>query len=109
PVLVVIATAIFLLENRVKYHMNTDKYILEHDVLSQYELYYLNRKSYSSQFYSEGKIENISNENFESINLKQESFAIIIENDDINQDNISQINKLEVIDSNANSKIFLKK
>ena len=109
PVLVVIATAIFLLENRVKYYMNTDKYILEHDVLSQYKLYYLNKKSYSSQFYSEGKIENISYENFESINLQQESFAIIIENDDINQDNISQIKKLEVIDSNANSKIFLKK
>jgi len=109
PVLVVIATAIFLLENRVKYYMNTDKYILKHDVLSQKKLYYLNKKSYSSQFYSQGKIKNISYEDFQSLKLKQEPFSIIIEKDDIKLYNISQINKLEVIDENANSKIFIKK
>jgi 4-amino-4-deoxy-L-arabinose transferase-like glycosyltransferase len=109
PVLVVIATAIFLLENRVKYYMNTDKYILKHDVLSQKKLYYLNKKSYSSQFYSQGKIKNVSYEDFQSLKLKQEPFSIIIEKDDIKLYNISQINKLEVIDENANSKIFIKK
>ena len=89
--------------------MNTDKYILEHDILYQNKLYYLNQKSYSSQFYSKGKIENISYEDFESLKSKQEPFSIIIEKDDISFYNISQSKKFEFIDSNADSKIFIKK
>ena len=109
PILVVLSTTIFLLESRVKYYMKTDKYILEHNNLSAYNLYYLNKKSYSSQFYSKGRIEGITSTVFNQINLKQEPFAIIIENDDINENNISQIKKLKVIDSNVNSKIYINK
>lgn len=109
PILIVVVTSIFLFENSVKFYIKTDKYILNHKILSSYKIYYLNKKSYSSQFYSEGKIKNISYKNFKSINFQQESFAIIIENNDIDQYGITQIKKLEVLDSNANSKIFLKK
>jgi hypothetical protein len=109
PILVVIATTIFLLDERVKYYAKTEKYILEHQELSDYKLYYLNKKSYSSQFYSKGKIKNITSKGFEQIISEQESFAIIINNRDIDQNNAYQIKKLKVIDSNANCRIYLKK
>jgi 4-amino-4-deoxy-L-arabinose transferase-like glycosyltransferase len=109
PTIVVIATIIFLLENRAKYYLKTDKYILEHNILYQNKLYYLNKKSYSSQFYSKGKIKNISFEDFGSLKSRQKPFSIIIEKDDIKLYDISQNKKFECIDSNAYSKIFIKK
>jgi 4-amino-4-deoxy-L-arabinose transferase-like glycosyltransferase len=109
PIIVVIATSIFLLENRAKYYLKTDKYILEHNILYQNKLYYLNQKSYSSQFYSKGKIQNISYEDFESLKSEQEPFSIIIEKDDIKLNNIYESKKFECIDSNAYNKIFIKK
>jgi 4-amino-4-deoxy-L-arabinose transferase-like glycosyltransferase len=109
PSLVVIATAIFLLDARVKFYAKTDKYVLAHEVLAPYNLYYLNGKSYSSQFYSKGRIKSLPNESFKQMILKQEPFAIIIENDDLNQIETSQIEKLTVIDSSANCRIYLKR
>jgi len=109
PTIIVLATTVFLLESQVKYYAKTDKYILDYEVLSSYKLYHLNNKSYSSQFYSNGKIKNLSTENFKKLCSEIEPFAIIIEKDDINENNVCQIDKLEVLDSNKNSTIYLKK
>jgi 4-amino-4-deoxy-L-arabinose transferase-like glycosyltransferase len=103
PILIVFATTIFLLFSDVKYYTKTDKYILNHETLSDYKIYYLNKKSYSS----EGKIKNISIKAFKQKSLPQKPFALIIKKRDLKNVSPSQFKQLDIVDSNAHAKLYL--
>ena len=61
---------------------NTDKYILENHHSKM--IYYLGEKTYSSQFYSEGKVKTITEDDFVKKALDHEKFDLIISKDDSN-------------------------
>ena len=86
---------------------NCDKELVEDKIVSDYSLYYLNYKSFSSQFYSLGSIKMI---NFEQLNQKimnEENFAIIIEKSEIKKVDFSTIKKLKKINSNKKKNLYI--
>ena len=86
---------------------NCDKGLVEDEIVSDYSLYYLNYKSFSSQFYSLGSIKMI---NFEQLNQKimnEENFAIIIEKSEIKKVGFSTIKKLKKINSNKKKNLYI--
>lgn len=109
PIFVVISAGISLFNNNLEYYAKTDKYLLDNHNLSNCKIYYLNKKTYSSQFYSKGKIESMPFSALNHKKLSQEPFAIIIKNRDFDKIDNSIIEKLEIIDSNVSSKIYLNK
>jgi len=94
--------------NNFENYSNTDKYLIESVELQQTPLYYLGTKSYSSQFYSKGKVEEIKEaELIESID-RLPKFYIIISNKKFKKMNPEIVNKLMVVGESLKSKIYLK-
>ncbi|GAA4281068.1 phospholipid carrier-dependent glycosyltransferase [Gaetbulibacter aestuarii] len=79
PVLIIGATGYALIGSNIETISKTDKYILQQRDKSIADLYFLDGKTYSSQFYSAGKIKEISEEKaLDQMALKQ-PFEIIME------------------------------
>tara|TARA_X000000950_G_scaffold115824_1_gene145421 strand:- start:510 stop:914 length:405 start_codon:yes stop_codon:yes gene_type:complete len=85
---------------------NTDKFILKK--LNQNEIIYsLNEKSYSSQFYTNGKIQKINKEYLDSILLLEKPFSILINHNDIEKLKLFKSKKIDLLSEN-NKKGFYK-
>ena len=80
PVISIILIVIALIPGVFQKFTNTDKYILENNNAST--LYYLGDKTYSSQFYSEGKVKTISEIDLAKKFLDKEKFDLIISKED---------------------------
>lgn len=107
PVLVVFATILSLVNNNLEFYSKTDKYLLQSVEDFDENIYYLGRKSYSSQFYSKGKIQNISLEDLNSKNTENETFKIIIKNKDYDKVDIHIAKNLKLLDLNSRSNIYV--
>ena len=84
---------------------NSDKEMIKNKIVSDYSLFYLNHKSFSSQFYSLGSIEKIDFDQLkQKIDIK-EKFAVIIEKSEINKLDLFTIKKLKKI-KETNKKIL---
>ena len=62
---------------------NCDKELVENELVSDYSLFYLNYKSFSSQFYSLGSINVINLDQLKEKIINEEKFGVIIENSEI--------------------------
>ncbi len=80
PVLATITLIVGLFNNNLEKYSNTDKYLIESIGELNKPLYYLGKKSYSSQFYSRGKVQTISYEELQDKVDNGEDFYIIIKN-----------------------------
>ncbi len=60
---------------------NTDKYFLEDPFIAANPVYSLDEKSYSSQFYSKGKIKQINNLQLDSLLKTKQQFSVFIKKD----------------------------
>ncbi|MCW3787055.1 ArnT family glycosyltransferase [Plebeiibacterium sediminum] len=80
PSLAAIALVVGLFNNNLEKYSNTDKYLIESVGELNKPLYYLGKKSYSSQFYSRGKVETISYEELHNKIVQGEAFYVIIKN-----------------------------
>ncbi len=76
---------------------NCDKELVKNELVSDYSLFYLNYKSFSSQFYSLGAIKMINLEQLKEKLMNGERFAVIIENSEIKKMNLSTIKRLREI------------
>ena len=76
---------------------NCDKELVQNKLVSDYSLFYLNYKSFSSQFYSLGSIKMINLDQLKEKILSEEKFAVIIENSEIKKMELSTIEKLKAI------------
>ena len=90
---------------RPLYMNNTDKYILE-NLDNNLPIYSLEQKSYSSQFYTKGRIEVIDQEKFENLVTKDSKFYISISNNRWVSLSLSLRNKLKIIDNNKKTGIY---
>jgi hypothetical protein len=84
---------------------NTDKYILK-NLDNNLPIYSLEQKSYSSQFYTKGRIEVIDQEKFENLVNKDSKFYISISNNRWVSLSLSLRNKLEIINNNRKTGIY---
>ena len=82
---------------------NTDKYLIE-KVDSNEPLFSLNEKSYSSQFYSQGSIQVLNIEQFESLHKTKGDFFIIINNKDF--DELKNTENLYLIEKNEKKGLY---
>ena len=109
PILIILITILSFLSNNLEFYSKTDKFLLSNTEYFPNEIYYLGNKSYSIQFYTEGKIKNISPENLKiKLNSKDE-FHIIIENKKLDQIDSSILKKLKLLNFNKFSGIYEKK
>ncbi|SFI27321.1 ArnT family glycosyltransferase [Halpernia frigidisoli] len=82
PALSVILIFISFIPGVFSKFSNTDKYVLQNQKVKP--LYYLGEKTYSSQFYSNGKVISIDEENLSKKSLTKEKFNILINKRDSN-------------------------
>ncbi len=93
--------------NRIEQYSNTDKYlILNQSDTEITDLYYLNKKSYSSQFYSRGKVRPLSQAELTEKLNGQGPFRIIILNKHLKKLGENETGKLRLIDSNYNRGLY---
>lgn len=106
PIAIVITLIISFFNNNLENYSNTDKYLLEKVNNSTENLYYFGTKSYSSQFYSKGKINSISLAFLKEKLNENNSFIILIPNKYSAEINEGIISKFNVLTSNKKSKIY---
>jgi 4-amino-4-deoxy-L-arabinose transferase-like glycosyltransferase len=111
PTLVILAFLVLLFSGEFKTFMNTDKFLLKHqqnDVTSeQIPIYYWFDKTYSSQFYSSGKVQTIKNlEELDSVLTHQDSllFAILKKRENAIPEKYK--NKFTFLESNQKTSIY---
>ncbi len=80
PVLACLALVLGLINNNFEKYTNTDKYLIESQGEMNKPLYYLGKKSYSSQFYSRGKVVSVTYEELQEKKESKDSFNVIIPN-----------------------------
>ena len=86
---------------------NCDKELVENDLVSDYSLFYLNYKSFSSQFYSLGSIKMISLNQLKIKIKNEEKFAIIIENSELKKIDLSVIKQLKEIKKTSKKNLYI--
>ena len=86
---------------------NCDKELVKNELVSDYSLFYLNYKSFSSQFYSLGAIKMINLEQLKEKLMNGERFAVIIENSEIKKMNLSTIKRLKEIKKTKKKSIYV--
>lgn len=85
----------------------TDKYLIQANTTNDSKLYHLQTKSYSSQFYSNGKVQSISGTELEEkIKKNEDSFNIIIPNKKFHLISEEIQNKLRLLDKNNKKSIY---
>lgn len=108
PILIVITTLVSFAGNNLEFYSKTDKYLLVNTDYSNDEIYYLGDKSYSSQFYSKGKIKNITPEQLLDKLNQHNEFYLIIEERDLKHINPSQFKELKLLRSNNFNGIYIR-
>ncbi len=91
-----------------EFYINSDKYLIENNSIENIPMYYWQTKSYSSQFYSKGKIEVLKNEQELLTHLSADnSFLIIIPHKRLKKMDPSYLKSLQEIDKNYKNGIYL--
>jgi 4-amino-4-deoxy-L-arabinose transferase-like glycosyltransferase len=86
---------------------STDKYLVFHPKVKVEELYTLTYKSYSSQFYSRGKIKRISPDVLEKMLKDTSSFSIIMEKKSLKQIKPELLKKLKSLTVRRKNGLYL--
>ena len=86
---------------------NCDKEFVENELVSDYSLFYLNYKSFSSQFYSLGSIKTINMDQLKEKIENEEKFAIIIENSEMKKMDLFTIKKLKEIKKTKKKNLYI--
>ena len=108
PFLAVITTIIALTGNNLEEYSNTDKYLIEQQMKNNdLDLFYLGTKSYSSQFYSKGRIKSISPSELKEKFLQNKAFNIIIARKKLEIIDPSDFNKMQLLKSNFKNDAYL--
>jgi len=113
PVLVFIASVTFVVSGKAfDKHLNTDKFLVENNTLSSSKsetpIYYWNNKTYSSQFYTDGRVKNISNAKaLDSVSKIEGTFFMLVQNKRIKDIPCEFKDKMIRLDSTKKASIFL--
>ena len=112
PSLIVLTFFGLLISGQFKAFMNTDKYLLEHQknnlVSGQMPVYYWADKTYSSQFYSKGKVKIIENlTELDSILNNQNTILFTIRKKKVKEIPEKYKRQFTFLDSNQKTAIYL--
>ena len=113
PVLVFIALIVFTVGgSKWEGYLNTDKYLIHNQNINDTEnltpVYYWENKSYSSQFYTNGKVQNITNNiELDSVSKSHDTFFMLVKNKRIKEIPNEYMMKMIRLDSSYKTSIFL--
>ncbi len=106
PILILCVYVIGVLAGKKEFYANSDKYLIEHQITDDKQLYHYKIKSYSGQFYTRGNIKAINNIELESELKNNNSFLIIIPFKNEAEIPESIMEKLELIESYQRKGIY---
>ena len=97
-----------LISSNIEYYMNSDKYLIQHNADKALPVYHWQNKSYSGQFYTEGKMIAIKDiEDLKKQFNNQQSFLVIIPHKKIKNIATDNMEKLKPLESNLKKGIYL--
>lgn len=106
PVLATLTLIAGLINNNFAKYTNTDKYIIEAQGEMQTPLYYLGKKSYSSQFYSGGKVKSITYKELQQFIENDKPFRIIIKDKTLKRNTDYKVDALKIEDASFKRKMY---
>lgn len=111
PAVAMISFFSIFLSGKLDFYMNSDKYLIENqhiDFNKNETLYYWKNKSYSGQFYSNGKAKTLTNikELDSVIRIHERTFFMVL-NKKIKTIPLNYKTKMKLLDSNFKSSIYL--
>jgi len=107
PLLALFASLFGSFSGQLEYFANSDKYLIQDDVKEGDRILHLNKKSYSSQFYSKGKVESIAINELENIiKSNRHKFKIIIKNKEFENLSLRCRKKMTVLEKNQKKNIY---
>ncbi|MCW3804890.1 ArnT family glycosyltransferase [Plebeiibacterium marinum] len=106
PVLASLALVLGMVNNNLEQFSNTDKYIIESQGELDRPLYYLGKKSYSSQFYSNGKVQNITYDELRDKMTLKDSFYVIIKDKTLKRNPEYELCGLKELDASRKNRIY---
>ncbi len=105
-----VAAVIVLIAGCVNHNMekfsNTDKFVIQNLGEISKPLYYYGNKTYSSQFYSKGKVENLAPEQLDSICSISDSFYILISKRNLKKRKVTLPQGFDEIGESYKAKLF---
>ena len=108
PVLAILIFITSIINPIVKDYYNTDKFLIKNNVSSNdlNRLYYYGNKSYSSQFYSNGKIKSLNTIDFNNVMTSSQPLYLIIKNRDLKNINKTFLTKITLVQSNNKKGLY---
>ena len=97
PFLALLISVLSLLTNQLEQFSNTDKYLINNYQLNNKSLFYFSEKTYSSQFYSDGTVKVLSEEDYKEGNFPNNEFYLLVRKKIIKRNptlDLSRLNKL---------------
>lgn len=108
PFLALLFYIVISFSNKTEYYINSDKYLIENNETNNTPVFHYNKKSYSGQFYTEGRIDVIKDENsLKEHLLKKESFLVIIPLKYVKKIDPMILQKLKKVDGNYKKNVYL--
>jgi 4-amino-4-deoxy-L-arabinose transferase-like glycosyltransferase len=96
-----------LLDNNLEKYVNSDKYFIANSCEKEIQLYHFKTKSYSSQFYTSGKVKSITNDELITKVKDKSAFYFIILKSDTEKMNFFLSENFKLLDSNNKKSIYL--
>ncbi|WP_303315170.1 glycosyltransferase family 39 protein [Flavivirga abyssicola] len=106
PIIAVIFFTVSLQNKSLEFYSKTDKYLLNDKADDSIPVYHLHKKSYSSRFYSNGKIKLMTSNQFNEALQTRTPFLLIISHRDTLSLKKEQKTKLKKIQSNKYKSIY---
>ncbi|RUT79115.1 ArnT family glycosyltransferase [Ancylomarina longa] len=108
PFLAIITTVVALTDNNLEKYSNTDKYLIQEQLKNNdLDLFYLGRKSYSSQFYSKGHMKSITPAELTEKLKHNKAFNIIIPHKRLKIVDPSDCSKMQILKSNSKKDAYV--
>ncbi|MDO6813398.1 ArnT family glycosyltransferase [Tenacibaculum soleae] len=106
PIATIIVYSFALISNNIEKHANSDKYFIQNSCKEDIQIYHYNTKSYSSQFYSKGKVKSIKVTELEKELLSKTPFYLIVSKRNLKKVVPSNNVTLKLINSNAKKNLY---
>ncbi|WP_275316306.1 ArnT family glycosyltransferase [Tenacibaculum bernardetii] len=107
PIATIFVYGFGLMNNNMETYANSDKYFIQDSCKKGIQIYHHKTKSYSSQFYSKGKVKSIKSEELERVLKSENPFYLIISKKNSKKTTIDSNLNYSLIDSNKKKKLYL--
>jgi 4-amino-4-deoxy-L-arabinose transferase-like glycosyltransferase len=106
PLLLIIAYGAIKISSKEEFYTNSDKFLIEHHLNKETEIYYFEIKSYSGQFYAKGKVKKIDTEEIIQKIKNKTPFKLIVLDRILVKNQFLQNLNLELIESNFKTGVY---